>query len=31
MQTASGAHPDYYPVGTPGKAAGLWSWPLTCI
>jgi len=32
----SGAHPASYPVGTGGpfhwgKAAGVWSWPLTFI
>jgi len=32
----SGAHPASYPVGTKGflpggKAAGVWSWPLTSI
>jgi hypothetical protein len=33
-QTSSGAHPASYPMGTwgsfsGGKAAGVWSWPLT--
>jgi hypothetical protein len=34
VQTGSGAHPAFYPVGTGdsflgGKAARAWSWPLT--
>jgi hypothetical protein len=28
-QTGSGVHPTSYPMGTGGKAAGAWSWPLT--
>jgi hypothetical protein len=35
VQIGSGAHPASYPMGTGnsfpgGKAAGAWSWPLTC-
>jgi hypothetical protein len=29
--TGSGAHPATYPVGTGGKAAGAWTWPLTTL
>jgi hypothetical protein len=36
VQIGSGAHPASYPMGTRGsfpggKAAGVWSWPLTSI
>jgi hypothetical protein len=36
VQNGSGTHPASYPVGTRGsfpggKAAGMWSWPLTSI
>jgi hypothetical protein len=36
VDTGSGAHPAFYPMGTGGsfhggKAAGAWSWPLACI
>jgi len=36
IQTASGAHPASYPMGTRGsfpgiKAARAWSWPLTFL
>jgi hypothetical protein len=36
VQTGSGAHPASNPMGTGGsfpggKAAGVWSWPLTSI
>jgi hypothetical protein len=36
VQTGSGAHPAFYPMGTRGafpgdKAAGAWSWPFTSI
>jgi hypothetical protein len=36
VQNDSGAHPASYPMGTRssfpgGKAAGVWSWPLTSI
>jgi hypothetical protein len=36
VQTGSGAHPAFYPMSTEGsfpggKAAGVWSWPLTSI
>jgi hypothetical protein len=29
VQTGSGVHPTSYKMGTGGKAAGAWSWPLT--
>jgi hypothetical protein len=29
FQTSSEAHPTSYPMGTGGKAAGVWSWPVT--
>jgi hypothetical protein len=29
VQTGSGGHPTSYKMGTGGKAAGTWSWPLT--
>jgi len=36
VQTGSGAHPAFYPVGSRGlfpggKAARAWSWPLTSM
>jgi len=36
VQTGSGVHPASYEMGIGGcypgdKAAGAWSWPLTCI
>jgi hypothetical protein len=36
VKSGSWAHPASYPMGTRGsflgsKAAGAWSWPLTCI
>jgi len=36
VQTGSGANPASYPIGTGdsflgGKAAGVWSWPLSSI
>jgi len=31
VQTSSVAHPVSYPVGTGGKAARTWSWPLTSV
>jgi hypothetical protein len=30
IQTASGAHPGSYPVGTVGCLAGAWGWLLPC-
>jgi hypothetical protein len=29
VQTSSGTHPASYPMGTGGKVASVWSWPLT--
>jgi hypothetical protein len=31
VQTGSGIHPASYPMGTGGKAAGEWSWPLQLV
>jgi hypothetical protein len=31
VPSSSGAHAASYPIGTGGKAAGAWSWPLTSI
>jgi len=36
IQTGTGTHPIFYSMGTRdffpgGKAAGVWSWPLTCL
>jgi len=31
VQTGSEAHPASYPIGTGGRAAGAWSWPLNTI
>jgi hypothetical protein len=31
VQNSSGAHPAPYPMGTRGRVAGVWSWPLTSI
>jgi len=31
LRPVLGSHTDSYPIGTGGKAPGVWSWPLTSI